>query len=81
MTLVVPPPIVVEEERRETGLPASPGRGAHGSPTSSELEGSGGTTTRLEVVHLPMSHGVLVVDVPFSGEEDTRVEPLAISPS
>ena len=33
---------------------------------------------RLKVVHLPVGHGVLKVDIPFSSEEDTRVELLAI---
>ena len=28
-----------------------------------------------------VSHGVLVVDIPFDGEENTRVEPPAIPPS
>ena len=81
MTLAVPPLIVVEEERREIGLLASPDGGAHGSPAWSELEGSGGTTARPEVVHPPASHGVLAADIPFFGEEDTRVEPPAIPPS
>ena len=36
---------------------------------------------RPEVVHLSMSQGVLAVDIPFFGEEDTRVEPPAIPPS
>ena len=80
VTLVVPPPTVVEE-RRETGLPALPGGGAHGSPAWSELEGSGGTTARPEVVHLPASRGVLAVDIPLFSKEDTRVEPSAIPPS
>ena len=39
VTFVVPPPTVVEEERRETGLPASLGGGAHGLPAWLELEG------------------------------------------
>ena len=49
VTLAFPPPLVVEEERRETGLTISPDGGAHGSPTWSELEGSGGAATRPEV--------------------------------
>ena len=32
-TLVTPPPTVTAEERRETGLPASPNGGTHGSPS------------------------------------------------
>ena len=71
----------MEEERREIRLPASPGGGAHGSPAWSELEGSGGNAARPEVVHPPASRGVLAVDIPFSGEEDTRVKPPVIPPS
>ena len=81
VTLAVPPPMVVEEERREIGLPISLDGGAHGLPAWSELEGSGGTMTRLEVEQMPTSCGVLAVDIPFSGEEDTRVELPAILPS
>ena len=81
VTLAVPPPMVAEEERREGGLPISPGGGAHGSPTWLELERSRGAMARLEVEQPPMSHGVLAVDIPFSDEEDTGVEPPAILPS
>ena len=81
VTLVVPPPMVAKEERRETGLPVLPSEGAHGSSACSELEGFRGTTARPEVEQPSVSHGVLVVDVPFSGKEDTGVEPLAIPPS
>ena len=81
VTLVVPPSPVVEVERRETRLPVLLGRGAHGSPAWSELEGSRGTVARLEVEQPPVSHGVLAVDIPFSGEEDTRVELPAIPAS
>ena len=49
VTLAVPPLTVVEEERRETRLPISHSGGVHGLPTWSELEGSGGATTRPEV--------------------------------
>ena len=49
VTLTVPPPPVVEVERRETGLHISPDQGTHGSPTWSELEGSGGAVARPEV--------------------------------
>ena len=41
----------------------------------SELEGSRGAAARPKVEQSPVSHGVLVVDIPFNGEEDTRVEP------
>ena len=81
VTLAIPPPIAMAEERRETGLPASLDGGAHGSPAWSEVEGSGGTVARPEVVHPLASHGVLAVDIPFSDEEDTRVESSAIPPS
>ena len=33
VTLAIPPPTAMEEERREIGLPASPGGGGHGSPS------------------------------------------------
>ena len=78
VTLAIPPPTAMEEERRETRLPASPGGGAHGSPSWSELEGSAGDVARPEVEHLPASHGVYVVEIPFSDEENTRVEPPVI---
>jgi len=58
VTLVIPPPTAMAEEMRETRLPASPGGGTHGSPSWSELEGSGGDAARTEVEHLPVSHGV-----------------------
>jgi len=78
VTLMVPPPLVVEADKRETTLPVSPYRGAHGSPTWSELEGARGAMARPEVEQPPVSHGVLVVDIPFDGEEDNGVEPPAI---
>ena len=81
VTLAVPPPPVAKEERREAGLPVSPSGGAHGLPAWSELEGAGGATTRPEVEQPLVSHGILVVDIPFDGEEDTGVEPPAIPPS
>jgi len=36
---------------------------------------------RAEVEQPPMSHGVLVVDIPSDGEEDIEVMPLAVLPS
>ena len=78
VTLAVPPPLVMEEERRETGLLVSPDGGALGSPAWSEQEGAIGVVSRVEVEQPPMSYGVLVVDIPSDGEEDTRVMPLAI---
>ena len=81
VTLAVPPSMVAEEERRETRLPISPGGGAHGSPSWLELEGFRGATARPEVEQPPASHGILAVDIPFNGKEDTGVEPLAVPPS
>ena len=81
VTLAVLPPPVMEEERREIGLPVSPGGRAHGSPAWSELEGAKGAMARPEVEQPPMSHGVLVVDIPFDDEEDIGVEPPAIPSS
>ena len=81
VTLAIPPPLVAKEERRETGLPISPNGGAHGSPTWSELEGSEGVTARPEVEQPPVSHGILVADIPFNSEEDTGVEPPSIPSS
>ena len=63
VTLTVPP-LMVAEERRETRLPVSPGRGAHGSPSWSELEGSGGDVARPEVEHPPVSHRVQIAEIP-----------------
>ena len=64
VTLVIPPPIAMVEERRETGLPASPDRGTHGSPSRLELEGSGRDGARPEVEHLLAGHGVEIVEIP-----------------
>ena len=36
---------------------------------------------RVDVEQLPTSHIVLVVDIPFDGEEDTEVMPLGVLPS
>ena len=81
VTLAIPPPIATEEERGEIGLPASPSGGVHGSPAWLEIEGSGGAMARLKVVHLPVGHGVKIVEIPYSGEAGARVEPPAIPPS
>ncbi|XP_066357595.1 uncharacterized protein [Miscanthus floridulus] len=81
VTLAIPPPTATAEERRETGLPASPDRGTHGSPSWSKLEVSGGDAARPEVEHPPAGHGVEVVEIPYSDEAGTRVEPPAIPPS
>ena len=74
MTLAIPPPIALVEERREIGLPASPGGGTHGLPSWSELEGSGGDAARPEAEHSPMVRGVEIVEIPCSGEAGARVE-------
>ena len=81
VTLLIPPPTAAEEEMRETGFPASPDSGPHGSPSWSKLDGLGGDVARPEVEHLPMSHGVQVVEIPCSGEAGTGVEPPAIPSS
>ena len=81
VTLMIPPPTTTTEERRETGLPASPGGGTHGSPSWSELEGSGVVMARPEAEHLPTGRGVEIVEIPYSDEAGTRVEPPAIPPS
>ena len=52
------PATATKVERRETRLPASPGGGAHGSPSWSELEGSRGDAARPEVVHPSVGRGV-----------------------
>ena len=81
VTLAIPPPTATMEERRETGLSASPSGGTHGSPSWSELEGSGGDVARPEAEHLPVGRGVEIVEIPCSSEVGTRVEPPAIPPS
>ena len=81
VTLAVPPPPIAEEERRETGLPVSLDGGALGSPTRSELEGTGGAMVGKEVEQLLVSHGVPVVDIPFNGEEDTGMVQPVVPPS
>lgn len=80
VTPMTPPPIVTIEEKREIGLPTLPDGGTHDSPSWSELEVSGGYVARPEVEHLPMGHGVKVVEVPCTSEAGTRVEPPAIPP-
>jgi len=81
VTLAIPPAPAVAEERRETGLPASPGGGTHSSPSWSKLEVSGGDMARPEAEHPSTGHGVEIVEIRCSGEEGARVEPLAIPPS
>ena len=81
VTLAAPPPIVMVEERRETGLPASPGGETHGLPSWSELEASGDDVARPKVEHSSAGHEVEVVETPCSGEAGARVELPAIPPS
>ena len=81
VTLVIPPPTAMAEEMRETRLPASPGGGTHGSPSWSELEGSGGDVARPEAEHPSTGRGVEIVKIPCSGEVGARVEPPVIPPS
>ena len=80
VTLAIPPAPAAVEERRETGLPASPGGGTHDSPSWSELEVSGGDAARQKVERPPMGRRVKVVEIPCPGEVGTRVEPPAIPP-
>jgi len=81
VTLTVPPPIVTAKERREIGLPASPGGGTHGSPSWSELERSGGDAARPKGEHPLAGCRVEIVEIPCSSKVGTRVEPPAIPPS
>ena len=81
VTLVIHSPITAIEERRETGLPASPGGGTHGLPSWSELEGTGGDAARQKAEHLSTGHGVKIVEIPYSDEADARVESPVIPPS
>ena len=79
VTLVAPPPPAAAEEERETGLPASPGGGPHGSPSRSKLEVPGGDAAEPEPERLPMPHEIEVVEIPSDGEVGDEVEPLAPS--
>ena len=75
VTLAAPPPTVMAEEGRETGLSASPGGVPHGTPSWSELSGSGGDAAKPEAEHLPVGHEVKEVETPSPGEAVTVVEP------
>ena len=81
VTLVIPPAPTVVKEREEIGLPASPGGGTHGSPSWSELSGSGGDLARLDVEQPSAGHKVEEVEIPCPREVGTRVKPPAIPPS
>ena len=81
VSLVIPPAPAMVEEGRETRLPASPGGGMHGSPSWSELSGSGGDVARSEVEQPPAGREVEEVEIPYLGKVGTKVEPPAILPS
>ena len=74
VTLVAPPPLATVEEERETGLPALPGRGPHGSPSWLELEVSRGHAARLELERLPVAYEIEVVEIPSDSEVGDEVE-------
>ena len=80
VNLVIPHTPGAVEERRETGLPTTPGGGTHGSPSWSELEVLGGDIARPEAEHPPMGCGVKVAEIPCSGEAGARVEPPVVPP-
>ena len=71
VTLVIPPAPATAEEGRETGLPTSPGRGTHDSPSWLELEASGGDAGRSEAEHPTAGRGVKLVEIPCPGEAGT----------
>ena len=79
VTLVAPPPPAMAEEERETGLPALPGGGPHGSPSRSELEVPGGRAARLEPKCLPVAHETEVMEIPSDDKAGDEVELPALS--
>jgi len=76
---MTPPAPAAAKEGRETGLPALPDGGPHGSPSWSKLEVSRGDATRLEVKHLLVGHEIEIVEVSSDGKAGDRVEPPALS--
>ena len=74
VTLVAPPPPVAVEEERETELPASPGRGLHGSPTWSEPKASLGDMVGMESERPAAARAIEVVDILSDDEADVMVE-------
>ena len=74
VTLMAPPPPAAAEEERETGIPASPGGGPHGSPSWSKLKVPGGDAAGLEPKHLSVAREIEVVEIPSDGEAGDEVE-------
>ena len=79
VTLAAPPPLAMAKEERDTGFPASPGGGPHGSPSRSELEVPGGNAAGPKPKCLPVAHEIEVVEIPSDGEVGDEVEPPAPS--
>ena len=75
VTLMAPPPPATVEEERETKLPASPGRGLHGSPSWSEPKAPGENAARTESERPTAVHAREVVDILSDGEADDAAEP------
>ena len=69
VTLAALPPSAAAEEERETELPASLGRGLHGSPSRSTLKVPGDAAGS-EPKHLLVTHEDEVVDIPSDDEAD-----------
>ena len=63
------------EARRESGLPASPAEGTHGSPSWSELSRSGGDAARPKVEQPLVGREVEEVETPYPSEAVIGVEP------
>ena len=75
VTLAAPPPLAMAKEERDTGFPASPGGGPHGSPSRSELEVPRGDAAGPEPERLPVAYEIEVVEIPSDGEAGDEVEP------
>ena len=74
VSLVAPSPPATTEEERETRLPASPGRGPHGSPSRSEPEVPLGDAIGPELERLPVAHEIEVGEIPSDGKAGDEVE-------
>ena len=74
VSLAAPPPPAVMEEERETKLPASPGRGLHGSPSRSAPKVPRGDVARSELEHLSVAREDEVVEISSDDEADEVVE-------
>ena len=79
VSLAAPPPPAMTEEERETRLPASPGRGLHGSPSQSALVVLGGDATKTEPELLSVARETEVVEITSDDEANYEVEPLVLS--